>query len=142
MTSLSVRCRYLAVVYAMLLLGCPALVFAQTTIEGVVTDATTKEKLPFVSVAVPGAGIGTNTDENGRFKLQIPTQYTSVVFTSVGYGTVTKTIAPGESQQINVQLTTTATALKEVVVQGSKAPRYRNIENPAVALIREVIEHK
>ena len=142
MINLLVRCHYLAVVYAMLLLGCPTLVLAQTTITGVVTDATTKEKLPFVSVAVPGAGIGTNTDENGGYRLEIPAQYTSVVFTSVGYGTVMRTVVAGRVQEINVQLTTAATALKEVVVQGSKAPRYRNKENPAVALIRQVIEHK
>jgi hypothetical protein len=113
-----------------------------TSIEGVVTDAKTKEKLPFVSVAVPGAGIGTSTDENGRFKLEVPAAYTSVVFTSVGYGTITKAITPGVPQKLDVQLATSATALKEVVVQGAKLPRYRNKENPAVALIRQVIEHK
>lgn len=125
------------------LVGLPRLALAQTTtIEGVVTDARTKEKLPYVSVAVPQAALGTNTDENGHFLLRIPAQYTSVVFSYVGYGTVTKTIAAGVPQELNVQLKPSAAVLNEVVVRGTKLPRYKNKDNPAVALIRQVIEHK
>jgi hypothetical protein len=144
MRSLSLRRRYPLVVYLLLVLaGWPLGARAQTTvIEGVVTDAKTKEKLPFVSVAVPQAALGTNTDENGHYSLQIPVQYTSVVFSYVGYRAVTKTIVVGVPQEVNVQLAASAAALNEVVVRGTKLPRYKNKDNPAVALIRQVIEHK
>ncbi|MGI4884526.1 MAG: DUF5686 family protein [Janthinobacterium lividum] len=133
----------LAVFYWLLvLLGAPAVARAQTIIRGVVTDAKTKEKLPFVSVSVPQAAVGTNTDEDGHFTLQVPAQYTSVAFTYLGYRTVIKTFVAGQAQEINVQLATNAALLNEVVVKGSKGPRYKNKENPAVALIRQVIEHK
>jgi hypothetical protein len=133
-----------AVLYALLLLlAVPATAWAQyTTIRGVVTDAKTKEKLPFVSVAVPQAALGTNTDEGGRFTLQVPVQYTSLVFSYLGYRTVTKTFTAGQPQEINVQLATSAAQLNEVVVKGYKPPRYKNKDNPAVTLIRQVIEHK
>jgi hypothetical protein len=133
-----------AVLYALLLLlAVPATAWAQyTTIRGVVTDAKTKEKLPFVSVAVPQAALGTNTDEGGRFTLQVPVQYTSLVFSYLGYRTVTKIFTPGPAQEINVQLATSAAQLNEVVVKGYKPPRYKNKDNPAVTLIRQVIEHK
>ncbi|TPG67473.1 DUF5686 and carboxypeptidase-like regulatory domain-containing protein [Hymenobacter nivis] len=126
----------------LLLLGAPAGARAQTLLRGVVTDAKTKEKLPFVSVSVPQAAIGTNTDENGRFTLQVPAQYTSVAFTYLGYRTVVKTFAAGQAQDLNVQLATNTALLNEVVVKGTKGPRYKNKDNPAVALIRQVIEHK
>lgn len=144
MKSLPVRHRYPLVAYILLvMLGVPAAAIAQiTTIEGTVTNAKTKEKLPFVSVSVPQAALGTNTDEDGHYTLRIPAQYTSVVFTYLGYRTVTKTLVAGVPQEINVQLTTSAALLNEVVIKGSKLPRYKNKENPAVALIRQVIGHK
>lgn len=65
-----------------------------------------------------------------------------MAFTYLGYRTVVKTFAAGQPQEINVQLATNAALLGEVVVKGSKGPRYKNKDNPAVALIRQVIEHK
>jgi hypothetical protein len=127
----------------LLLLAVPAVGLAQnTTIRGVVTDAKTREKLPFVSVSVPQSTIGTNTDEQGQFTLQVPAQYTTIVFTYLGYRTETRTITPGQALTLNVPLATSAALLNEVVVRGSKPPRYKNKDNPAVTLIRKVIENK
>ncbi|MFD1467109.1 DUF5686 family protein [Hymenobacter caeli] len=144
MNSLFTALRYRSVACLLLaLLGLPAAVAAQTTtIEGVVMDAKTKEKLPYVTVAVPQAGVGANTDLDGHYTLRVPAPYTSVVFNYLGYRTVTKTIVAGVPQELNVQLTPTAALLNEVVVKGQKQPRYRNKENPAVALIRQVIDNK
>jgi hypothetical protein len=144
MKRLIVRHYYPAALYWLLvLLGVPAVGLAQTTtLHGVVTDAKTKAKLPFVSVSVPQAAIGTNTDADGGYTLQVPAQYTSVVFTYLGYRSVTKTFAAGQPQELNVQLAASAAQLGEVVIKGSKPPRYKNKENPAVALIRKVIENK
>jgi len=144
MKRLFTRHSYRAGLYWLLvLLGAPAPVLAQlTTIEGVVRDAKTKEKLPFVSVAVPQAAVGTNTDQDGHYVLQVPAPYTTVVFSYLGYGTATKTVVAGQRQHLDVLLATSAALLNEVVIRGSKPPRYKNKDNPAVALIREVIEHK
>jgi len=113
-----------------------------TTISGVVTDARTKAKLPFVSVAVPQSAIGVNTDAQGRYTLQVPAQYATLVFTYLGYRQVTRTFAPGQPLTLNVQLVTSAAQLNEVVIKGTKPPRYQNKDNPAVALIRQIIAHK
>ena len=113
-----------------------------TTVTGVVRDAKTRAALPYVSVAVPQAGLGVSTDENGRYTLQIPAPYTTVVFTYLGYRTVTRTVVPGQQQVLDVGLATGAALLGEVVVSAQKAPRYQNKDNPAVALIRQVIAHK
>jgi hypothetical protein len=145
MKRLPLRHSYPAVLYWLLvLLGVPAVALAQgaTTITGVVTDAKTREKLPFVSVSVPQAAIGTNTDQDGNYTLQVPAQYTSVVFTYLGYRSVTKTFVAGSPQTINVALATSSAQLGEVIIKGSKPPRYKNKDNPAVALIRQVIANK
>jgi hypothetical protein len=144
MNPLPIRHYCPAVLYWLLVLfGVPTAAWAQvTTIRGVVTDAKTKEKLPFVSVSVPQAAIGTNTDQDGEYTLQVPAQYTSVVYTYLGYRSVNKTFTAGQSQTINVQLATSSAQLNEVVIRGSKPPRYKNKDNPAVALIRHVIDNK
>ena len=137
------RYHAVAVCFLLMLLGVSMAASAQTTtIEGVITDAKTKETLPYVSVAVPQAALGTNTDENGHYSLRIPAGYTAVVFSYLGYRTVTKTVVPGVPQEINVQLAGSAAVLGEVVVKGEKLPRYKNKDNPAVALIRKVIDNK
>jgi hypothetical protein len=145
MKRLPLRHSYAAVLgWLLWLLVVPAVALAQgaTTITGTVTDAKTREKLPFVSVSVPQAAIGTNTDQDGHYTLQVPAQYTSVVFTYLGYRSVTKTFEAGPMQTINVALATSSAQLGEVVIRGSKPPRYKNKDNPAVALIRQVIANK
>ncbi|RZK12714.1 MAG: carboxypeptidase-like regulatory domain-containing protein, partial [Hymenobacter sp.] len=144
MKRVSIRqCYRVGLYWLLVLLGVPALGLAQTTtIHGVVTDAKTKAKLPFVSVSVPQAAIGTNTDSDGGYTLQVPAQYTSLVFTYLGYRSVAKAFVAGTAQTLDVQLVASAAQLGEVVIKGTKPPRYKNKDNPAVALIRKVIENK
>jgi hypothetical protein len=131
-----------ALLCVLLLRGGPAWAQA-TTVSGTVTDAKTRQALPYVSVAVPAAGVGVNTDENGRYSLEVPAPHTAVVFAYLGYRSVTKTIVPGAPQTLNVALAASSATLGEVVIKGTKpAGRYKNKDNPAVALIRQVIEHK
>ncbi|RZK13796.1 MAG: carboxypeptidase-like regulatory domain-containing protein, partial [Hymenobacter sp.] len=142
MSFLLTRLRFCLVLLVLLgLRGGPAWAQA-TTVRGTVTDAKTRQPLPFVSVAVPAAGVGVNTDETGHYALQVPAPQTTVVFSYLGYRTVTKTIAPGPPQTLDVALTSSSATLGEVVIKGTKPPRYKNKDNPAVALIRQVIEHK
>ena len=137
------RCPAGAYWLLVLLVLLPVVAFAQaTTVTGVVTDAKTREKLPYVGVGIPQAGVGTTTDQDGRYTLQVPAPYRALVFSYLGYRTVTKAFAAGAPQEINVQLAASSALLNEVIVKGAKLPRYKNKENPAVALIRRVIENK
>lgn len=134
--------RWVATGVALIWLLACSLAAAQTVVTGVVTDGQTKAPLPYVSVGVPRAGVGTTTDENGRFTLEILSPYTTVVFSYLGYQPATRTLAAGTRQQLDVRLVASAAELDEVVVTARKAPRYQNKDNPAVALIRQVINHK
>ncbi|SKB92940.1 DUF5686 and carboxypeptidase-like regulatory domain-containing protein [Dyadobacter psychrophilus] len=111
-----------------------------TTIKGTVTDAKTGETLPFVSILIPGTTMGTASDADGKYAMTLREDYKTVKFTYVGYLSIEKPITPGIEQVINVKMSVDASMLKEVTIKGRG--RYRNKDNPAVQLIREVIAHK
>lgn len=116
--------------------------FAQTTtVKGVITDAKTGETLPYVNVQVVGTTIGSTTDAEGRYNLTLPVNKNVLKFTYIGYLSIEKTVTPGIAQSINVKMAVDALLLNEVTIKG-KTSRYRNKDNPAVQLIREVIAHK
>ncbi|MCE7064229.1 DUF5686 and carboxypeptidase-like regulatory domain-containing protein [Dyadobacter sp. CY326] len=111
-----------------------------TTIKGTITDAKTGETLPFVSILIPGTTMGTASDADGKYALTLREEYKTVKFTYVGYLSIEKPITPGIEQVINIKMAVDASMLKEVTIKGRG--RYRNKDNPAVQLIREVIAHK
>jgi hypothetical protein len=126
----------------LLLLSCwhlPAI--AQTIINGVVRDGASGEPMPFVSVAVKGTTTGTTTDIKGYYELQTSENVSRIQFSFLGYITVTKEFKVGQTQTINVTLQEDNKTLDEVVIKPKKE-KYRNKNNPAVELIRQVIAHK
>ncbi|MFT2010726.1 DUF5686 family protein [Pontibacter sp. 13R65] len=113
---------------------------AVTTIKGTVTDAATKETLIGVSVFLPGTSIGTSTDINGEFLLKTNQVRSNIQVSYVGYKTLTVPIKPGQEQTLTIKLESDAKVLSEVVVVGKK--RYSNKNNPAVDLIRLIVDNK
>ena len=89
---------------------------AQTQITGTVTDATTGNPMPFVSVTVPGTVIGINTGDAGTYSITIPQGTTKIQFSFVGYSDVEE--ETNNRTVINVAMQPTATSLEEVVVVG------------------------
>ena len=63
----------------------PAVLFAQSTIRGIVVDSLTNEPLPSATVYVNGTTQGTTTDNDGRFELKEVSFPATVVFSFVGY---------------------------------------------------------
>jgi erythromycin esterase-like protein len=86
---------------------------AGQTVRGVVLDQKTKAPVPYASVSVPGKGVGTMTDAQGRFALVVPGAG-SLQISSVGY--TTATVAPASS--VTVRLAPAAYELQGVQVQG------------------------
>jgi hypothetical protein len=130
--------------FAALLLGFLISVSAHaqmTQIRGRVTDSTGNEGLPFVSVSFVDGSEGTHTDDDGYYQLTTDRPYTELRFSYLGYQTEIRDVAPGRNQEINVVMTPVDKMLGEVVVR-PKRIRYRNKDNPAVELIREVIARK
>ncbi len=112
-----------------------------TRIRGTVTDAQTKEPLAFVNVFFVGKDIGTITDYNGKYSLETQWGSSEIEASFMGFETQKKPVISKKSQIIDFQLNPSSVALDEVVLV-TKKKRYRNKNNPAVALIRKVIENK
>jgi len=132
--------RWLVLVLLLLIAGqLPG--WAQTIVRGTVKDATSGDPMPFVSVAIKGTTSGTTTDVQGNYELQTSEQAAKIQFTFLGYITETRDLAIGQTQTINISLKESNKTLDEVVIKPKKE-KYRNKNNPAVELIRRVIEHK
>ncbi len=101
-----------------LLLCLPMLGWAQRTISGQVTDAETGEKLFGVTVTLKGSSIGTRTDSEGRYRLEIPAEGKVLVFRYTGFETVE--IALGADDIVDAALKSSAFVTGELVVVGSR----------------------
>jgi len=86
-----------------------------TQITGKVTDASSGQTLPGVSVLVKGTTTGTITDLNGSYSLNVKAN-SILVFSFVGYES--QTVNVGQQKTINVILKPAVTGLDEVVVVG------------------------
>lgn len=90
-------------------------VFAQNRqVSGRVTSATDGTALSGVSVALVGGTAATQTDENGRYALEVSSSGT-LTFTYVGY--ISQRVPFGNQSIVNVQLVNDQEMLEEVVVQ-------------------------
>jgi hypothetical protein len=130
--------------FSLILFFSASSLFAQNTvITGVVTDASNRQTLPFVVVAFTGTTTGVTTDNNGKYRLSTTNQsYKQIKISFLGYKDAFLAVEPGKEQVINVKLFPAAKQLNEVVIKSGKKPKYRNKDNPAVELIRKVIENK
>ena len=94
--------------------------FAQTQLAGKVTDATKRDELVGISIAVKGKVVGTITDQKGNFSLttSTPTPFT-VSVSGVGFQTEEFTIN-GNRTDLNVSLKEQVLMGQEVVVSASR----------------------
>jgi len=114
----------------------------QTIIKGVITDLRTHETMPAVTVSFDGTSIGGSADIHGNYLISTDGNYTRIKVSFIGYKTIYKDIIPGRTQTIDVAMSEDRRELGEVVVKSGKKTRYKNKNNPAVELIRQVIAHK
>ena len=112
-----------------------------TKVTGTVSDAATGDPLPFVNITFKGKNIGTITDIDGKY--EINTQWGSNTLTAsfVGYQTLEQPVKQGEKQVINFKLESSVQQLDVVTIKAEKK-RYKNKDNPAVTLIKNVLDHK
>lgn len=83
-------------------------------VSGKVTDRSTGQGLPGVTVLAKGTAIGTSTNADGGFSLSVPSATTTLVFSFIGYASTEQAI--GSSNTVDVSLATDTKQLSEVVV--------------------------
>ena len=87
----------------------------QKTITGNISDET-GQPLPGVNVIVKGTTVGTVTQPDGTFTLQVRENVSSVVVSFIGYGT--QEIDITSTSNISVQLELDAIGIEEIVTVG------------------------
>ncbi|UOR07136.1 TonB-dependent receptor [Hymenobacter aerilatus] len=84
------------------------------TVTGRVTDVTTGEALPGVTVRLKGTATAAPTDATGSYSIDVPAGEATLVFTFIGY--INKEVSVGNQSALNVALTGDTQNLDEVVV--------------------------
>ncbi len=97
---------------------------ADISVTGKVTAVGSTEGLPGVNVLLEGSQIGTTTDVNGQYRINVPATGV-LVFSYVGY--VAQKIPVGNQAVVNVALVTDAKTLGEVVVIGYGTQSRKNL---------------
>jgi hypothetical protein len=113
----------------------------KTRVKGTVTDLETGEPLPFVNISFVGKAVGTTTDFKGKYSIETNWASDELQASFMGYEAMTKAVVIGANQTIDFALGSGAINLQEVTVKAGRQ-RYRNKENPAVALIQKVIDNR
>ncbi len=102
--------------------------FAQNTISGTVTDASS-QPVAGANVKVVGASSATSTGFDGKFSLKTANAFPfTIEVTMMGFGAQTFEVTSKE-QEIIVVLNEESTSLNEIVVSASRAPE-RVLESP------------
>ncbi|MBK0378450.1 TonB-dependent receptor [Mucilaginibacter segetis] len=91
-------------------------IIQKLNITGVVKDSITSETLIGVSVGVEGTNLGTVTDLNGVFHIEVPDASSVLTFSYIGYQT--QKVPVNGRANIEVKLVKTDNKLDEVVVVG------------------------
>ena len=96
--------------------------YAQTrTVSGTVLDETGAGK-PGVAVSGKGTQVGTVTDPDGKYELELPDNVTTLIFRAVGYNTVER---PINADEISITMSIATTEMEGVVVTANAVQRQR-----------------
>ncbi|MBN1952430.1 MAG: carboxypeptidase-like regulatory domain-containing protein [Bacteroidales bacterium] len=98
---------------------------AQIIIEGTVSDGSTGEVLPGVSVIIKGTPHGTITDIDGHYSLESGLEAFTLVFTYIGY--LQEEVSVTGSARVDVSMTEDIVSLDEVVVIGYSVMKKRKL---------------
>lgn len=110
-------------------------------VEGKVIDSRSKEPLSFATVNFTGTDIGTTTDNEGFFELEADQYVDSITVSFIGFDPQTIALPSDLSRPILIALDPTSLKLATVDVT-ARRERYRRKDNPAVELIKNVIDHR
>ncbi len=108
----------------------------EKTITGKVTDEN-GEGLPGVNILVKATTTGTVTDIDGNFRLSVPDDAATLVFSSVGY--ITEEVAISNRAVINLEMSPDITSLSEIVVVGYGAVKKSDLTGSVSSISQEDI---
>ena len=115
-------------------------VYLQTVqISGKVTSDESSEGLPGANVIIKGTNLGTITDIDGNYQIEVPSPESVLVFSSVGF--ITEEVTVGDQSVINISLIADITSLSEIVVVGYGTQKRSDITGSVTSVPRERLEN-
>src|SRR5690554_4335955 len=102
------------------------------TLNGVIKDKGTTENLTGVNILFPDLGTGTVSNEYGFYSIRLPQGTHRVVFTYLGYSTLSQEINMSENTTLNVELEEATQSLDEVVIEESSG--FVDIRQPQMSV--------
>jgi len=109
--------------------------------RGVVNDSASQTPIHNASITIKGLRGGARSNNDGHFRMTTGQRAIDVVVSSVGYNSVTLHLDSIPSTEVVFTLSRKFKELEGALVKNKKQ-KYRNKGNPAVELIRQVIDHK
>ena len=121
------------IVFVLLIIS-TSTIYAQTryTLSGYVRETGSHELLPGVNIYVPTLRNGTVTNNYGFYSLSLPEGTHDVIFSYVGYQTVSIQISFDQNRELDVNLTGSIT-LSEVTITAEEI--IRNSENSQMSMV-------
>lgn len=113
------------------------IVLSQTKVSGIIVDKK-NEPIPFANVIFQGSSEGIVSNEDGRFYLESPKDYTTIEVSFMGYVTREVTLTKKVSYEMKIVLNEEE-VLKEVVVYTGKTSKKNN---PALDILRKIWERR
>lgn len=113
---------------------------AGAQITGYVIDGETGDTIPYASVIYRGHNVAVASNLNGHYSIEKHPGWT-LTFSSVGYIPLTVNVSASTKNKLDIRLKPDNRHLKEVTVK-AKRKRYSRKDNPAVELMRKVIDRK
>lgn len=127
--------RKIALMLVFLLFAGLQVVLAQRTLTGRVADIQ-GQPLIGVTVLVKGTTIGTTTDIDGRFSIQVPNDQAVLQLSYVGY--TSQEVAVGSQTAVNVALEESSLLMDEVVVTALGIKRESKTLGYATAVVNQI----
>lgn len=107
-------------------------------VRGVVRDSTNGQPLPGVSVVLKGSQRGTTTDAEGAFRLDVPDENTTLIFSYIGF--VSKEVRVGSRSSLTIDLKSSDQSLSEVVVVGYGTQKKESLTGAIASITSRDIE--
>ena len=108
-------------------------------VSGTVTDLENNEPIPGVNVVVKDSEVGTVTDVEGSFRLDVPSEESVLVFSSIGY--LSEEVTVGSQTIIDVALAPSLEQLSEIVVIGYGEREQKDLTGAISQIGSEAIEN-
>ena len=118
---------------------CSVSVAGQRTVTGVIRDGADGSTMPSVNVVVKGTTLGTISDFDGAFSINVSEEKPVLRFTLIGYKPFEITLKPNQTK-VNVTLHEDTELLEEVVVVGYGTMKKSDLSGASVSMGEDKIK--